>query len=106
MPFTAKIDAICVVCKEQVSSGSITRPLTGPENKIEWAHFDCVVEDDGRIPLCKHWSKRGTCLYQEKCFFRHPDLSSELLVQPQRKRHVISFKSIKIPISSFHVIKL
>ena len=24
------------------------------------------------MQVCKHWSRRGYCLYKEKCFYRHP----------------------------------
>jgi hypothetical protein len=88
MPFTAKVDAICVQCGEKVFAGDMTRPLKIMQQKIEWAHFSCVDAEDERIPICKHWLNKGICLYQEKCFFRHPQISREALEPAPRKRHV------------------
>jgi hypothetical protein len=42
--------------------------LTSPR-----AHKECILDhNDERIPICKHWEKKGTCIFHEKCQFRHP----------------------------------
>ena len=36
-----------------------------------------VVHADGQclttgLQVCKHWTRRGFCLFKETCYFRHP----------------------------------
>ena len=82
MPLHAAVDMECDECHVLILAGSCIRPilpLANPKtssssvrSKLKWAHFDCVQADDERVPVCKHWAKRGECMYDEKCNFRHP----------------------------------
>ena len=35
-------------------------------------------------PVCKHWRRTGTCVFQDRCFFRHPQ-AARAAVQPSRQ---------------------
>jgi hypothetical protein len=89
MPFTASKLAHCAVCSEIIVPGTVTRPLSsngdvddkssssvsgasGSKVKLTWCHADCVLADDARIPVCKHWKRKLECIYRDTCLFRHP----------------------------------
>lgn len=104
MSLRAVFDAPCSICGELIRKGEVTRPLKSASfqsfhskeeessesndndyscsfknNRILWSHLACAPSnDDPRIPICKHWLRRGCCVYQESCLFRHPP-KSELL---------------------------
>lgn len=63
----------CKVCGANIPESSNMTPLNCPDEgaKIYWAHQDCIDKDDDRIPICKHWRTKGTCMYRDKCRFRH-----------------------------------
>ena len=35
-------------------------------------HQDTFFTDCTHEQVCKHWSRRGYCLYKDKCFYQHP----------------------------------
>ena len=35
-------------------------------------------------PVCKHWRRTGTCVFQDRCFFQHPQ-AARAAVQPSRQ---------------------
>lgn len=74
MPLTARNESECCICGENISIGSNVRPYLDAKDAISWIHYGCinVAMDDPRIPLCRHYSKKGICMYQESCSFRHP----------------------------------
>lgn len=44
----------------------------------DWVHYSCAIENDvitalEKRPVCKHWAKKGMCLFVDKCFFAHPE---------------------------------
>lgn len=83
MPFLAQSSwtYICPGCELGIQVGEETRPIEGQQRTttsgkspaLQWAHALCVAVDDPRVPVCKHWKKRGSCLFKERCQFRHPD---------------------------------
>ncbi|DBB06504.1 TPA: hypothetical protein ACH3X1_012055 [Trebouxia sp. C0004] len=71
----AKHQTPCSYCHLPISPGNAIYPwgdYTG------YMHLSCALKEaDGQgvellPPVCKHWSRRGYCLYKEKCFYRHP----------------------------------
>lgn len=82
MSFKAIADAPCAICGITIYTGNVTRPIQAYDEKthsikthITWSHLDCVPPNDDRVPICKHWIRRGECMYQSICLFRHPDES-------------------------------
>jgi hypothetical protein len=78
MPLSARNESICCVCNINIGIGSYVRPfirdLESESNTTCWIHYDCISEstDDPRVPLCRHFAKKGTCIYENSCSFRHP----------------------------------
>ena len=86
MPLIAAEEHECKECGKVILVGEHTRPMISgiphemKQSKkpvLHWAHLDCVDQDDERVPICKHWQKRG-CMYSDKCYFRHPPKTSSL----------------------------
>ena len=81
MPLVAAEEHTCKECGKMILVGEHTRPMisdvTNETNQskpvLHWAHLYCVDQDDERVPICKHWKKRG-CMYRDKCYFRHPSM--------------------------------
>jgi hypothetical protein len=65
---------ICSICGLELQTGCSLTPITiGEQKRVEWAHSECISDvNDPRIPICKHWRTKGTCLFMDKCRFRHP----------------------------------
>jgi hypothetical protein len=86
MPFLAQSSStyICPGCGLGIQAGEETRPIEGQQRAtvsgkspaLQWAHALCIPAEDPRVPVCKHWRKRGSCLYTERCQFRHPDIEA------------------------------
>lgn len=48
------------------------------DDGIAWSHLACAPSnEDMRIPICKHWKYRGSCVFQSSCLFRHPETESD-----------------------------
>jgi hypothetical protein len=91
MSLKAIQDAPCVICDNIIYAGVVTRPIKSNSDGISWAHLDCISPCDKRIPICKHWLKKGECIFQSSCLFRHPSDSqassdSKLLDDVNRNR--------------------
>ncbi|KAL3154156.1 hypothetical protein ABBQ32_013679 [Trebouxia sp. C0010 RCD-2024] len=47
-------------------------------NYTGYMHLHCALKEAHQQhvellpPVCKHWSRRGYCLYKDKCFYQHP----------------------------------
>ncbi|KAL3139949.1 hypothetical protein ABBQ38_004237 [Trebouxia sp. C0009 RCD-2024] len=47
-------------------------------NYTGYMHLHCALKEahqqnvELQPPVCKHWSRRGYCLYKDKCFYQHP----------------------------------
>ena len=105
--FLASKELHCKLCDTEIVTGSRIFPylftkenetsLEPEQNCIKqyWVHLSCIPEKVFRtrekslnIPVCKHFLKRGVCIYQdtEQCMFRHPQqpLSCNRKVLPRR----------------------
>jgi hypothetical protein len=71
----------CFICKKIIEIDQDTQPIESTIQSIQpnkrqvfnWCHRTCVPKNDIRIPLCKHWTTRGICIFKETCSFRHPE---------------------------------
>ena len=79
MPLCAKSDTVCTSCNAIIFAGAEVTPIESPvvsgkngKPKVQWAHSECIDSNDERVPVCNHWERRGMCLYQAVCKFRHP----------------------------------
>lgn len=71
----------CFICNEIIEIDQDTQPIESSIKSIQpnkrqvfnWCHSACVHKDDIRIPICKHWTTRGICIFKETCLFRHPE---------------------------------
>jgi len=42
----------------------------------KWGHVHCAkihIEPKSERAVCRHWRRRGECVYGEDCFFKHPE---------------------------------
>eukprot|EP01041_Mallomonas_annulata_P002520 gene2520-4899_t len=79
MPLLSKYDTSCIVCNQAILKGAVIRPLESSSNKkwhINYSHTYCIPANDERVPICKHWSRYGKCMYMDICDFRHPENQS------------------------------
>eukprot|EP00899_Mesostigma_viride_P027790 jgi/Mesvir1/8196/Mv12491-RA.1 len=56
----------------------------------EWCHAECARSIYGELtrhncPVCKHWVRKGSCLYGDNCFYRHPPLHTVQVVKQDRR---------------------
>lgn len=94
MSLRALFDAPCALCGALILAGEVTRPLSAAAlyadgdrkqdslnpsdgdpvpDRIVWSHLMCAPSnDDPRVPVCKHWKRRGSCVFRISCLFRHP----------------------------------
>lgn len=79
----ARRAGICSFCSEAIAINDILIPVllglqTATGRKKAWVHAACagIAEGDegGQSQVCKHWTKRGECLFGDKCAFLHPPL--------------------------------
>lgn len=91
----ARRAAPCPICQSLIFPGEHTRPLSAP-NDLEshsspsrlWSHLTCVAADDLRVPVCKHWLRRGVCIYSANCVFRHDEASKAAQACDSKRRGV------------------
>eukprot|EP00929_Paragymnodinium_shiwhaense_P111001 TRINITY_DN7840_c0_g1_i4.p1 TRINITY_DN7840_c0_g1~~TRINITY_DN7840_c0_g1_i4.p1 ORF type:complete len:436 (+),score=53.06 TRINITY_DN7840_c0_g1_i4:180-1487(+) len=77
----------CICCDEGISAGDPVYPIekrrlkleaatTGGRSGLAWIHPPCASTLGGGepppLPICKHFARAGTCLYEKTCFFSHP----------------------------------
>ena len=79
MPILSTNNNTCCLCKETIAEAEIVTPLmaevikSDEKYQLVYAHPGCVKDEHfHRIPVCKHWKTKGTCVYQTSCQFRHP----------------------------------
>jgi hypothetical protein len=79
-------DLVCRHCDAPIPKGIPIYPCELPdtESKYLWLHVPCAVAHNGGTavpppPICKHWKRRGECVYMAQCFFRHPPEVAETL---------------------------
>ncbi|KAK9844887.1 hypothetical protein WJX74_008154 [Apatococcus lobatus] len=85
----ARLKTPCHACKVNIEEGQEIHPYEG----IGWMHLVCAEAycRDNKCPIhrpvCKHWRKRGYCLYKDKCYYHHPPdaLPAPAAPQPVRK---------------------
>ncbi|KAK9805714.1 hypothetical protein WJX73_001222 [Symbiochloris irregularis] len=75
LTLTAKTTTTCFCCGSTVSIGGDIYAL---EDVPGYLHPDCAREHCRALgrpfvpPVCKHFVRRGYCLFGDDCFFRHP----------------------------------
>ena len=74
-----KDGTVCGICGEATEIGTEIYPMTGMK---KWCHVSCYVLAKTRglsiaeveeRPLCKHFVRKGSCRYGDKCFFSHDE---------------------------------
>lgn len=107
--FICRHEHFCKLCNQNITKGSRIYPIrptpqptrvnteTAGNEKIkinsnkadrDWVHFACaeekgVIDDLSQRPVCKHWARRGKCLFRETCFFAHPE-DAKCTLKPKR----------------------
>ena len=92
MSLKARNESLCHICGKSVSVNDFVKPcLVHNVDKCKpttrWVHVDCILENDERIPLCKHFVRLGLCMYMDSCNFRHPSESKQVRCGAARHRN-------------------
>ena len=77
----ARRAGVCNFCGGDIAINDVLLPVLlsiQTARKRVWVHSDCALTASGdsgeQAQICKHWAKKGECLFGEKCAFLHPKL--------------------------------
>jgi hypothetical protein len=91
---------VCPYCDGPTEAGDLVFPVDVPgqsldsTHRFQWSHVQCAWDKGGGglvPPICKHWKRKGKCLFEQTCFFDHPQSCLEELElarqqQPKNRR--------------------